>query len=64
MAVDPNTGNYRMLTDISDLMPNEVLVQGTEDEIRRLSDGIKALNREQRRKAARKRQKEARRKNR
>ena len=64
MGMDPNTGDYRMLSSIDELMPNEVLVQGDEADIERLSNGIRALNREERRKAKRKAQKAARKANR
>jgi len=71
------TGEARMLSsdDMHRLMethtqaidmvgPDEVLVQGTEEQIRRLSGGIKVLNADEKRKAKRKSQRAARKQNR
>lgn len=65
------TGEARMLTadDFIDNQPpppgpDETLVYGTDEQIERLSKGIKALNADEKRKAKRKAQRQARKRNR
>ena len=75
--MNTDTGEARMLSsdDMHRLMeshhhpndvvgPDEVLVRGTEEQIRRLSAGIKALDADEKRKAKRKSQRAARKQNR
>lgn len=70
MAVNTQTGEVRMISrdDLLDnptaLAKDEVLVQGTDEDIERLSRGIKALNAEEKRRAKRKAQRAARKRNR
>jgi hypothetical protein len=66
--INTTTGDFRLLTSDEALMtagdPVEVLVHGTEDQIARLSAGIKTLNADEKRKARRKAQRRARKRNR
>lgn len=68
-AMNMTTGDFRMVDFTSTDQPpvttaGEVLVHGTEDEIRRLSKAVRTLSADEQRKAKRKAQRQARKQNR